>query len=314
VRFDSPYAVYDTNPPGPPACARYEDTNGPLLIEDPLLDYPPSAPPGWFAGVDVAAVGSHIKNRMYQTVGPEKDLVHLATPLDWTVSPEIQLGYRFGQAGGELLVSYQFLAPSGSGTIAGFDAAGNPGALHSHLDVQVVDFDYASREFSLGPVCDMKWLAGLRWATTNFHSNADSALLDEAVSNNYWGLGPHFGVNLSRSFSASGLDVFCRFDIAWLYGPVTQTFLESFTPAGLALQVPPGSDVGGETRQQHNHLTPIPKLEVGLGWRPSWNEQLHFATGYILENWFDFENNDGPPPSRGGLTVQGVFVRGEWRY
>ena len=314
IKFGSPYAVYDVNPSGPPACAPYEDTNGPLLIGDSLLDYPLSAPPGWYAGVDVDAVGLHIKNRMFQTVGPKMDLVHLATPLDWTATPEFQLGYRFGQAGGELLLTYQFLDSSGSGTIPSFDAAGNPAALRGHLDLHMIDFDYASREFSLGPICDMKWFAGLAWATTNFHSNADTPLVEEAVSNNYWGLGPHFGLNLARAFPAARLDVFCRFDIAWLYGPVNQTFQESFTAAGLALQVPPGTDVGGEKRQRHNHLTPVPRLETGVGWRPNCDSPLHLAVGYYLENWFDFENNDGPPPSRGGLTVQGVFLRGEWRY
>jgi hypothetical protein len=312
ARFDSPYAVYDCGPSGPPACAPYEDHNGPLLHGDALLDYPPWAPPGWYAGVEVDLVGPHIKNRMFQFVGP--DLVHLATPLDWTAAPEFTLGYRFGQAGGELLVTYRSLDSSGSGTAPAFDAAGSPGALRGHVDLHVVNFDYASREFSLGPVCDMKWFAGLTWATVDFHSNAESALMAQAVSNNYWGLGPHFGLNLSRTFCPTGIDVLCRFDIAWLYGPVTETFQEFFSPAGLAVQVPPGSDLGGEFRQRHNHLTPVPRLEVGVGWRPPGYEQLHFATGYLLEQWFDFENNDGPPPSRGGMTIQGVFVRGEWRY
>jgi hypothetical protein len=314
LRFDSPHAVYDIKPGGPPACAPYEDTNGPLLIGDPLLDSPSWAPPGWFGAVEVDAVGPHIKNRIAQFVGPAGDFVHLPTPLDWTASPIFQVGYRFGQGGGELILSFQSLSATGSTTLSGFDAAGNAGAVQGRLDVEVLDFSYASREFSLGPICDMKWFAGLRWGTTNFHSNATSALLQEAVSNNFWGLGPAFGLNLSRYCPHTGLDAFCRFDIAFLYGPVTQLFQETFTPAGLAQQAPPGSDVGGLLRQQHDHLTPIPRLDVGLGWRPPWNESLHFMLGYTIQEWYDLGNNDNGPKSRAYLTVQGVFVRGEWKY
>src|SRR4051794_27620248 len=48
---------------GPPACAPYEDRNGPLLVGDPLLDGP--ACPGWLAAVDVGVVVPHVRSNVF---------------------------------------------------------------------------------------------------------------------------------------------------------------------------------------------------------------------------------------------------------
>src|SRR3954468_3090386 len=85
----------------PPACAPFEDHNGPLLKGDPLLD-PLEVPPGFFAGVEIDLVAPHIKNRLQSSLPFPAFLpgdVHLPTAeLDWVGSPRFELGYRF--AGG----------------------------------------------------------------------------------------------------------------------------------------------------------------------------------------------------------------------
>jgi hypothetical protein len=304
----NPHAAYEGSCfPGPPACACFEDHNGSLLYGDPLLDWPGSAPPGWFGAVEAAFVGTHVNNHMSATVGA--DTVQLPTAdLPWTVSPEFQLGYRFGQGAGELLASYRFLMTSGAATLPSFDAAGNPAALHSRVNLNSVDLDYASREFSLGPLCDMKWFAGIRFATVYLESVAQSPLLNQNEFDNYWGIGPHFGLNLARTIKG-GWDVFCRTDISMLYGPVAQSYGETVTAGG-------GGVSGGVFSFRHNYLVPVFDLEVGAGWTPPSTERLHFAVGYIFQRWFAVETISNPPAvdSRGDLTFQGVFLRAEWSY
>ena len=72
--------------------------------------------------------------------------------LDWTVSPRFEVGYRLPSGFGEVDVAYRFLLAEGSGSttdpIAAPDATA---ALTSHLNINVGDVDYASRETSLGP-------------------------------------------------------------------------------------------------------------------------------------------------------------------
>src|SRR6516225_1819355 len=53
---------------GPPACAPYEDCNGPLLRCDPLLDRPDAPPPGWFSAFEADIVAPHVKNRLTNPV------------------------------------------------------------------------------------------------------------------------------------------------------------------------------------------------------------------------------------------------------
>src|SRR5205823_2227184 len=138
--------------PGYPTYTPYRDSNGPLLHGDPLLDRPFTQPSGWFAGLELNLVGPHIKNRLAAPVTVEgflPDLVHLPTAeLDWAGSPRFEVGYRFGQGCGELLVSYRFLATDGRATLADFDFFGG-GFLKSRLDLHVIDLDYASEEFPI---------------------------------------------------------------------------------------------------------------------------------------------------------------------
>src|SRR5262245_21683003 len=139
-----------------------QDRNGPLLQGHPLLD-PPSTPPGWFAALDVELVGPAIKQRVQGQVMLGETLVDVRLPdadLNWTGAPRLQLGYRFAEGVGELAASYRLLATEGSGSIPGFDAAGD-GALKSRLDAQVLILDYSSREFSLWPFWDMKAHVGV---------------------------------------------------------------------------------------------------------------------------------------------------------
>ena len=206
-------------------CNPFEDRNGPVLRGDPQLDgklvgelsfVPGPLNGGWFASVEANVVAPHIKQEMFAFAGPFQTGTgfHLNNAdLDWTLSPVFRLGYRLDQAAGEFIMSYQFLFSRG--TALGADAFGNPAQVSSHLSMNVFDLEYACREFSLGPWCDMKWLMGVRIANVFFDTEAGNALGQQSVSNNYVEAGPMIGLNLSKRLEGTGLDFFCRLECAY---------------------------------------------------------------------------------------------------
>jgi hypothetical protein len=279
-----------------------DDRNNGLLQGDPRLDGPPAAPPGWLAAVDVDPLGPHIKNRLSAAVPlpAGTDTVHLPTAdLGWTAAPRFELGYRFPEGTGALLLSYRFVEASGSTTITGFDPNGDSGALRSRLDLNVLDVDYSSHELSLGPGWDMTWLVGARVASLYFDSAAASPTLAQHDTNHFAGAGPHVGLELWRCLGDSGLALFGRSDAAFLFGPIHESFAE--TTAGGA----------GQTTMDQRQGLPVLSVDAGLGWTPAGAGRVRFAAGYHFERWWNAAR-DGD--SHGELWLQGVFVRGEWRY
>src|SRR5205085_2393829 len=91
----------------PPGCAANEDDNGRLLKGDPLLDYSAwVSGPGWFGAVEIDPVGPWVTNRLAAPVpvGGVLTTVRLpSAPLNWTVMPYAEAGYRFGQGAGSFL-------------------------------------------------------------------------------------------------------------------------------------------------------------------------------------------------------------------
>lgn len=302
-----PVPSYPSGPAGPPPCAPYEDRNGPLLRGDPLLDRPEYPPEGWFGALEADIVKPHLKYALVApvSIGDETSLVHVPlAPLDWTGVPRLELGYRFTQGLGEFLVTYRSIKTEGSDVIADFDRRG-AGSLRSELDADVLDLDYGSREFSLGPWWDMHWKVGLRFADLFAESNAEGLVLQEHTSNRYWGIGPHAGLDLTRSLGVPGLAAFGRIEGAALLGNIRQQFEETeFTRRGLAL------DSGGTTVDQAQGV-PVLSVQAGLAWAPSACRFLRFSGGYVFEEWWYLGQADA---SRAELSLQGLFFRGEWNF
>ncbi|HEV3261396.1 MAG TPA: Lpg1974 family pore-forming outer membrane protein [Gemmataceae bacterium] len=293
---------------GPPACAPYEDCNGPLLRGDPLLDRPEYPQPGWFATLEMAVVASHVKNGLTAGVtvdGLGTDQVQLPTAgLDWTGAPQLELGYRLAEGMGELLFSYHSVQTDGSTFLPGFDLDGGTGVLNSRLDVHVIDLDYASREYALGPRWDMKWNVGLRLASVLFESRATGFFLEQRAKNDFWGAGPHAGLQLWRSLDVPGLALYGKIEGAAVLGDIKQTFEEDIATGG--------GLVGGVTAQQTDQAVPVINAQLGVAWTPGWHgRRLRFAGGYEIEQWW-YLGQVGD--SRAELTVQGLFLRGEWGY
>jgi hypothetical protein len=289
----------------PPAWSAYEDRNGKLLVGDPALDNPGV---GWLGAVEGAAVVPHVRNNVAGFAilpGGATPLVSLpSAPLGWTVSPRVELGYRFGQGFGELIVAYRFLATEGNDTVFLPDAA----ALHSRIDMQIADLDYGSHEHALGPMWDMKWRVGLRLADIFFDSRAANATLEQHASNRFIGAGPHASLDLRRKIADTGLSLFGRVDASSPIGRISQ----SFETVAIA---PDGTRTGGAGNQGQNYPPVSLAVQLGLSWCPAECPGFRVTGGWTYEHWWDTGSLFlSPPFSRADLFLQGVFLRAEWNY
>jgi hypothetical protein len=285
-----------------------QDNNGTLLHGDPLLDRP-GACPGWFTELEVSVVGPHLMNRLVAPVtidGYAPDTVHLPTAdLDWTGMPRFELGYRFPGAWGEISASYRLLVTEGNATLSNFDIDGGDGFLHSRLNMNVLDLDYGSREFSLDRHWDMRWKVGVRLANVFFDSRATGWYLEQRTANHFIGAGPHVGLELNRTFDVPGLGVYGRVDGSAPIGQVHQSFEETVV-------FNDGTEIGGATDQSGTKAVPTLGIQFGMAWVPyrfgTWSR---FTFGYEFERWWYLgEVGD----SRAELTTQGIFFRGEFGF
>jgi hypothetical protein len=276
-------------------------------VDDPLLERPLYPPTGWFFAVEADIVDPHIKNRLTESVpvgGMFVDTVHLPTAeQDWVTSPRFAVGYRFGQACGEMILSYRSLVDDSVDVIPNFDALGD-GGLRSRLNLNVVDLDYASREYSLAPCWDMKWLAGVRLANVYFDSQAVGLVMEQKTSNWFLGAGPHVGLELWRRLDHPGLALFGRVEGAALLGDIHQSFEEVFAMNGVPL-------VGGALRQTGTQAVPVVSADLGVAWAPPWGNWLRLSAGYHVEHWWYLGQVNN---SRAELGAQGLLLRAEFSY
>jgi hypothetical protein len=299
---------------GPSACALYEDRNGPLLVGSRLLDGSPAIP-GWFGGIDVGVVVPHITNKLTSPVtltNGTTDLVHLPTAeLGVRVMPKLELGYRWGQAAGELMLSYRVLNGQGSQAANALDLppfAPVGAALKSRLDQQLLDLDYGSYEPSLGPLWDMKWRAGLRFANTYADSQAFNAGLFQQTTNRFWGVGPHAMLDVRRWIGGSGLALFGRLETSLPIGRLEQKYSETATAAD-------GTLASGQSRLQQNMPILSVAFQAGVSWSPCRGDRFRLTAGYTIEHWWDLGAIGAlAGSSREELAIQGGFLRAEWNY
>jgi hypothetical protein len=299
---------------------------GPYFEEDPRLDPPDWPQPGWFADVDLSAMGAHFKNRLNGTVQIDNlppNNVHVpGADLDWSFSPRFEVGYRLPSGFGAFGLSYRFLATQGTAIGPGPDG---PADFKSRLDVHIIDLDYISREFSVWPnpeLWKMQWRVGLRWASIYYDANSvepfeeaadKSGIFTARSTDRFVGFGPHAGVELARQLESTGLSLVGRID-GWIsLGRIRQGFFEESTILG-----PGGLPVGGETHVSSSQAVPAVNAQVGLSYRPPTYPNLEFFLGYQYEYWWNVGrfslNTSTPPFSRGELSDQGITFRAAFNY
>jgi len=264
--------------------------------------------PGCFLNFEVGLVKPHLNNNLVSgvnVIGLGPDTVSL--PSGWlggTVSPRVEFGYRLAEGGPELLVAYRNVTSEGFEGILDFDPQGN-GCLHTRLDLNVIDLDYATRQFILVPNLDLQGQVGARFATLYFDEHAVGQILDQKVSNNFVGAGPQLGFNGTYWFPGTRLGLFTRAEGAVLFGEVRQNFAESFWVNDVPV-------AGGAANQHGAQTVPVFRVQAGLSWSPQWsNHSVRFTGGYEYEYWW---NLGSVGPSNADLTIQGLFLRGEWTF
>ncbi len=301
----------------PPARVPVSNSTPKAYFEsDPRLDRPELPPLGWFVNADVSLSYAHVKNRLTDTVQIGNNAPNTvqvgSSNLDWTVSPRFEAGYRLPSGFGDLSLSYRFLASSGSGLAASPDGVEN---VNSRLDINVFDFDYTSREWSLWPCWDMKWWFGVRLASIFFDSHAGepydvaaagSGIFASGDSNRYVGAGPHLGLELARRLDEYGLSLVGRIDGWMSLGRIRQSFHESSTTLDAN-----GVPLYGQTVATGSQEVSSLNVELGINWTPpSWPNVSLFA-GYQYEYWWNAGRLSSTPDSRGELSDQGFLLRAE---
>jgi hypothetical protein len=244
-----------------------------------------------YGAVELGILKPHVSARVSaNALLPESVRVPVA-PLDWIPSPRIELGYRLPEAAGDLRVAYELLADSGTNT-SGF------GNLHSRLDFNSIDLDYVSSEWLADATPDLlrtlRATFGVRLAS-GYLSTAADLPVSSRLTSQFYGAGPRFGIEWRKPVDAS-FEVYVRTEATGLLGKTQQT-----ASAGFA---------GGETPWQSNGVA-IASAQVGFTWRPMESDGFCVVAGYKVEQWWNIGRTDY---GNADVTVQGIFLRAEWRY
>lgn len=309
---DVPRSLFSPSTPEGPPRAIVPDH---YFEEDPLLDLPQLPALGWFAGAEASLVGAHVKNELKNNVpfaGRVDQVALQSAPLDWTVSPRFEVGYRLPSGFGEISMSYLFLATQGA------DAAVlplGPASLASRLDINQFDFDYASRDLCWGDNWLMKWRFGGRLEFIYFDSQAYQSfagpgvaqfVLGQRTTNYYAGFGPHAGLELTRRLQGTGLSLVGRTDLAILLGRVHQGFQEA-----TSVPAPNSPFSTSELHVSGSQAVPMLTAEAGVGWQPPAYPFIQFFCGYHFDYWWN-AGRLSTSPSRGEVTDEGVTLRAEF--
>ena len=283
--------------------------------EDPRLDLPELPAVGWFAGAEASLVGPHVKNEVKNVVPFAGRLDQIALPsanLDWTVSPRFEVGYRLPSGFGEFSLGYRFLASQGSQSS---EQMFGPATLSSRLDINTFDFDYSSRDISLGENWIMKWTVGGRLAFLYFDSQANQAFalpgspdffLDQRTTNYFAGFGPHAGLELTRRIQGTGLSLIGKADFATLLGRTHQSFLEASS-----IPVPGSFLPSSELHTSGSQNVPMVSTDAGIGWQPPAYPFAQFFFGYHFEYWWN-AGRLSTSDARGQISDEGVTLRAEF--
>jgi hypothetical protein len=316
---DQPRSLLAPAAPLPPRPGEPQE----YFTPDPLLDPPAWGPaPGWFARTELGIVSPHVKNRlnfMVQIGNNSPDTVAIeSAQLDWTVSPRFEVGHRLPAGFGEVSLAYRFLFTQG--VDLNVPAPDGLGHLKSRFNLNQIDLDYASWEFSLWPQCEMRWFFGARYVQIYFDSqllesfddaNAGSGVSDRSDSNSYVGIGPHLGVDLEKKFEDYHLSFLTRFDWGTCIGRIKQSYYEASTTLDAN-----GLPLRGETHISSSQAVPSINLQVGAQWNPA--PPLHVFCGYGYEYWWNVGRLSAQgatlTPPRGEMSIQGFFLRAQYDF
>jgi Legionella pneumophila major outer membrane protein precursor len=299
-------AVYPPPPPPPPP---------PAPTAPPLYQPHDPGPNGWgpyngssaeptfLLNAEIQLLQPHLTNNLTHTVtlsdGTTTTVAIPGASLNFTASPEFEIGYRLSESLGEFLLGYRFLGSSGTASLS--DAPLNS-SVKTRLSVNVVDFDYSTTRYSPVPRWDMKWWVGLRYASAFFDNQQTNAFQNIHASNDFSGAGPHAGLEVQRHIGPlPSFAVFARLDGATLIGPLKQRFSQSQLDGA-------GNLLAGESDERRTQTVPTINIRAGASYSPPKWETFRFSAGYQFEQWWSLGQLGD---SRGELSSHGGFLRME---
>jgi len=315
---DQPASLLAPPPPlGPPP----PDLEKPYFQQDPLLDPPWLGLIGLFADVDVGILKPHLINQLRNTVtfpdGSSTTVGVNPSHLNWTVSPRIEVGYRLPSGFGGISVAYRNMTSQGSDAVI---CADGPATLSSRLNVNLGDMDWVSNEYTPWGLCEMRWRCGLRYLNTYFDSQANepfaaaagTTIFNQRTTDSFWGIGPHWAVDLRRRLGFGGLALCGFIDLSDTWGRVRQNYFASSTTSVSGLPQ------AGVTSVATSVSVPALTARLGLNWQPPVYPNLRLFAGYQLDYWWNIGRidnllNDGFPTS-GFFFDSGIVLRGEWNF
>lgn len=292
---------------------------------DPLLDRPYAAQPGWYTNVDTNFLLVHLRNQLggpvTNTLTGNTDILGFAgNPINPTISPKFELGYRFPGNWGGIQLGYRFLTSSGSDvtTIGPENNVQGPANQVGVLNLNLIDLTYVSREFSLGPYWNLRWGAGARAMFLYFNSGLVfinpgtdvGTIFAQNESNSTSGFGVWTFIDLERKLPIPGLGVFGRFEATDLECQIRQGYSETAIGPG-------GTSIPSSARYDFSVGVPILREVVGMSYTvPQWNYS-RFLLGLQYETFFQIgrnQNTSNIPNSRGQLDLYGLFFRTEFNF
>lgn len=284
--------------------------------QDPLREWPEVCV-GWFTGIELTAARPRVHSELNSAQLGAGDAINgtfantfqlPVAHLDWTAMPKIFVGYRRENGLGEMIASYRFVQSEGSGTISNFDAAG-AGRLDSRLTAHVVDLEYGYTD----PDYCLPWYLpslvrrtmGIRFASAVFDSAASGAqILQERSGNVFIGAGPRVNFEGTWPTRIPEISFLGGVDASGVIGFNYQRYGEQALVGGTLVS-------GNGRTDGTTTVTPILRVQAALSWVPNWgDESLRFSAGYQWERWWFLTDT----ASVADLTLQGPFVRGEWRF
>jgi len=292
---------------------------------DPLLDRPNAAPPGWYTNVETNFFLVHLRNQLGAPVpnsltGTTDFIQFAGNPINPTISPRFEVGYRFPGNWGGIQLGYTFLTSQGSEfmTTGPEDDIQAPAHQQGILNFNLVDLTYVSREYGLGPYWNLRWGAGARMLILYFNSglqfiNPGSNLGDilaQNESNSVSGFGVWAFLDLERKMPIEGLALFGRVEATDLEAQIRQGYSETVVgPSGTLLPF--------AARYDFSVGVPILREVAGVSYTvPQWNYS-RFMLGVQWETFFQIGRDNltnGIINSRGQLDLYGLFFRAEFNF
>jgi hypothetical protein len=187
------------------------------------------------------------------------------------------------------------------------------------LVYNMVDLTYGSREFSLDPLCNMRWGVGGRMMYLFFDSRGAFAnpgsdpgsVLAQSETNYVQCYGFWAYLDLERQIGHSGFSSFLRLEGTDSFGRVHQNYAETVASS-------PGQGPQTFGASFRGSVSPsILREVIGISYTvPQWNHS-RLLLGYQYEQFFHIGRlspTSGVPDTRGSLDAHGLFLRGEWNF